>query len=282
MPSVRAVADTRTNSDVMHRQQPALSLLAIGLLAIGVLSVLSRDFAFEWQPVPASLPGRSALAVLCGLFTIALSVALLFRPTFTIAVRVLFVFLLAWFFLKLRSVLPAPQIEGLWIGVGEIGMLLGGVWALFASSSGLETSPFFRHITGQRGIRLAQILFGLAILPVGLGHLFYLHITTSLVPSWLFFRTDLAILTGAAQIAVGLSILFSYHPRNAALIETALLALFAFLVWGPNTWFSGTPKLPGTPPGFRFPLTAFLITWVIGAAAWLIANNSHSGESSPH
>jgi hypothetical protein len=30
----------------------------------------------------------------------------------------------------------------------------------------------------------------------------------------------------------------------------------------------------GAPVGIRFPLTAFLITWVIGAAALLLANNS--------
>jgi hypothetical protein len=50
-----------------------------------------------------------------------------------------------------------------------------------------------------------------------------------------------------------------------------MLALFAFLVWGPDTWIAATPKLAGTPAGARFPLTAFLITWVIGASALLIA-----------
>jgi hypothetical protein len=34
--------------------------------------------------------------------------------------------------------------------------------------------------------------------------------------------------------------------------------------------------MAGTPPGPRFPLTAFLITWVIGASALLIATNSAS------
>jgi hypothetical protein len=57
----------------------------------------------------------------------------------------------------------------------------------------------------------------------------------------------------------------------AALIETGMLALFAFLVWGPDSWFAVTPKLAGTPPGFRFALTAFLVTWIAGASALLIA-----------
>ena len=85
------------------------------------------------------------------------------------------------------------------------------------------------------------------------------------------FRLALAYLTGVGQIACGLAILLSFRSRIAALVEASMLALFAFFVWGPDTWFGSTPKLAGTPPGFRFPLTAFLITWVIGASALLIA-----------
>ena len=42
---------------------------------------------------------------------------------------------------------------------------------------------------------------------------------------------------------------------------------------GTDTWFAVTPKMPGAPPGFRFPLTAFVITWVIGASALLVAGD---------
>ena len=273
MPSVRVLSDTRTTSDVIHQQQPALSLFSVGLIAMGALSVIYRDFAYTWQPVPA-FPGRATVAVICGLFMIAVSVALLFPSTASVAGRALFPFLIAWFCLKIPAIIVAGKIEGVWIGVGELGMLLAGGWVLFATLSGLNDAPSFRNITGQRGIRLAQILFGLAVIPVGLGHIFYLQITTSLVPSWLPFRTELAFLTGAGQIFCGLLIVLSVYPRAAALVEIAMLALFAFLVWGPDTWFAKTPKMAGAPPGFRFPLTAFLITWVIGAAALLIANNS--------
>jgi uncharacterized membrane protein len=126
----------------------------------------------------------------------------------------------------------------------------------------------------MKGARIAQVIFGLAVLPVGLGHLFYVGITAALVPSWLPFRIGLAYLTGFGQIACGLAILFAFNPRTAALVEAGMLALFAFLVWGPDTWIAAAPKMAGTPPGARFPLTAFLITWVIGASALLIAENS--------
>src|SRR6266536_1641334 len=185
---------------MIRQQQPALSLLAIGLIGMGTLSAVSRDFAFGWQPVPQFHPGREALAVVCGLFMITLSVALLFRSTVAIASRALFLFLTAWLCLKVPAVIVAPQIEGVWIGFGEIGMLLAGGWVLFATLSEWDTNTFFRHMTGQRGVRMAQILFGLAVIPVGFGHIFYVQITTSLVPSWMPFRMGLAYLTGVGQL----------------------------------------------------------------------------------
>jgi uncharacterized membrane protein len=257
---------------MIREQQPAVSLFSIGMIGLGALSVISRDFAFSWQPVPAFHPGRDVLAVACGLFMIATSVGLLFRATAAISACAILPFLLAWLCLKIPAVMIDPGIEGVWIGFGEIGMLLAGGWVLFARLSG----GFFSHITGTKGIRIAQIIFGLAVLPVGLGHIFYVAITISLVPSWMPFRAGLAYLTGVGQIACGLAILFSIFPRAAALIETGMLALFAFLVWGPDSWIAATPKLAGTPPGPRFALTAFFITWVIGASALLIANNTVS------
>lgn len=261
-------------------QSLAVVLFSIGMVGLGTLSVIYRDFAYDWQPVPAFHPGRGALAVACGMFMIVASIALLLRPTRTIAAQALFPFVLAWTCLKTPALIVAPSIEGVWLGFGEIGMLLAGGWVLFASSPAKEGAAFFRHITGQRGLRIAQVVFGLAVIPVGLGHIFYVNITASLVPPWLPFRIAIAYLTGVVQIACGLGILFSVLPRAAALIESGMLALFAFLVWGPDAWIAPSPRLQGTPSGARFPLTAFFITWVIGASALLIATSIASQRNS--
>ena len=60
---------------------------------------------------------------------------------------------------------------------------------------------------------------------------FYVQITEDLVPSWMPSRLGLAYLTGFAQIACGLAILFSMWPRMAAIVEASMLALFALFVW---------------------------------------------------
>jgi len=258
---------------MIREQQPALSLFSIGMIALGTLSVIYRDFAYNWQPVPAFHPGREALAVACGLFMVITGVALLIRSTVALASRVVLPFLLAWLCLKIPALIVAPQIEAVWLGIGEIAMLFAGGLVIFARFSGLEQSSFFRRFTGASGLRIASVIFGLAVIPVGLSHLFYVKITASLVPSWLPFRVGFAYLTGAGQMACGLGILFLVLPRLAAYIETAMLALFAFLVWGPNTWFAAAPKMAGSPVGPRFPLTAFFITWIIAAASLLVAGS---------
>ena len=263
----------RERIELTRECQPGISLLSMGLIALGALSGIYRDFAYTWQPVPAFHPGREVLAIACGLFMIGAGVALFFRATVSVAVRAVFAFLLAWMCLPIPYLIAMPQREGRWLGSGEIAMLLAGGWVLFAHLSGLDKTGFFSHITGAKGVRIARIVFGLAVLPVGLSHIFYTKITASLVPPWLPFRTGLAYLTGFGQIACGLAILFSIWPRTAALIETGMLALFAFLVWGPDSWVAATPKMAGAPAGARFPLTAFLITWVIGASALLIAGD---------
>lgn len=257
---------------MVRGERLAVFLLAVGIFAMGVLSLVYRDFAYTWQPVPA-FPGRGTVAVVCGLFMMAVSVGLVFPQTLRIAARALFPFLIAWQCLKVPALIAAPKIVGVWLGFGETAVLLAGGWVVFARFSGVRSRGFFTHIAGERGVRAATILMGAALLPIGLSHLVYARITASLVPAWLPGRLSWAYITGIGQMACGLGVLSNVMARTAALIETAMLAIFAFLVWGPDTWFAPVPKLAGSPVGFRFPFTAFLITWVIGAAALIVAVN---------
>src|SRR5262249_36187668 len=160
------------------------------------LCVVYRDFAFTWQNVPA-FPGRDVVAVASGLYLIAVSAALLFRSTAAVASRALMPYLLAWQGLKVPALFAAPGLEAVSLGFGEIAMLLAGGLVLFARLSQLENAgAFFRPFTGERGVRLARLVFGAAVLPVGLAHIVYAQITASMVPSWLPFHLGFAYLTG--------------------------------------------------------------------------------------
>jgi uncharacterized membrane protein len=159
-------------------------------------------------------------------------------------------------------VFVAPQTEGVWLGVGELAVLLAGGWILFARLAALREGSALAFAAGEGAIRIARILFAASLIPIGLSHFVYVKATADLVPAWLPLRTGWAYLTGAGQIACGLGVLLSICPRLAATTEAAMLSLFTLLVWVPAILAAPTTRLPWT---------AFFISWSIAAAAWVVA-----------
>ena len=245
---------------MIRDQQPALTLFAIGMVGLGILALIYGDFALVWQPVAAWVPGRTALAYGSGVIMLLGGLGLLFRATVAWVVRVLFVYLIVWVLLKVPALVVAPQIEAVWLGVGELTVLLAGGWVLFARLSGLRDG----FVTGDRGVRAARILFAVSLIPIGLSHLMYVKETAAFVPAWLPYRVGWAYLTGVGQMACGFGVLLSIYPRVAAMVEAGMLSLFTLLVWAPA--IVATPKA-------RLPWTAFFISWVIASAAWVVARN---------
>ena len=241
-------------------QQPALTFFALGMIGLGVLAMIYGDFALVWQPVAAWVPGRTALAYLSGLLMLACGAGLLFRATAEWSTRIFFPYLIVWALLKVPAVVAAPMMEAVWLGIGELAVLVAGGWTLLARLSGKRGG----FVTGENGVRLARILFGVSLLPIGLSHLVYVKETANFVPAWLPWRIAWAYITGIGQVACGLGVLFSIFPRVAGMAEAAMIGLFTLLVWAPAVWAA---------PKTRLPWTAFFISWAIAAAAWLVAQN---------
>jgi uncharacterized membrane protein len=252
-----------TSPAMNKNQQPALFLFAVGLIGLGVLASVHRDFALVWQPVPAGVPARSALAFGSGVLMIALAAGLSFPRARPWAVRILFPYLLLWACLKLPEVITAPEKESSWLGLGELTLLLAGGWTLLARLGQLPNDPPLEFLAGDRGLRMARILFAVSIIPIGLSHIVYLQPTANFVPHWLPYRSGWAVLTGAGQIASGLGVLFGVLPRIAAYAEAGQIALYTLLVWA--------PALAAAPT--RLNCTAFFVSWIFGAAAWAVAQN---------
>ncbi|HYK49883.1 MAG TPA: DoxX family protein [Terriglobales bacterium] len=249
-------------------QQPALTLFAIGMMGLGVLALIYGDFAMVWQPVAPWIPGRTALAYASGVIMLLGGIGLLFAPTAAWAARILFPYLIVWLLLKVPALVVAPKMEAVWLGVGEIAVLLTGGWVLFARLAEMQKESF---VAGENGVRLARILFAVSLLPIGLSHIVYVKETTALVPAWLPYRVGWAYLTGVGQMASGLGVLFSILPRMAAYAEAGMISLFTLLVWIPA--IAAAPKA-------RLPWTAFFISWAIASAAWVVAQNITSKPTS--
>src|ERR1700675_31952 len=245
-------------------QQPALTLFAVGMIGLGILALVYGDFALVWQPVAPWIPGRTVLAYASGLIMLLGGVGLLFRATAACAVRILFPYLIVWLLLKVPALVVAPQMEAVWLGFGELAVLLTGGWVLFATLAGLREGSPLTFATGENSIRLARMLFAVSLLPIGLSHLVYVKQTAEFVPAWLPYRVGWAYLTGVGQIACGLGVLFSILPRVAARAEAGMLSVFTLLVWAPA--ILAAPKT-------RLPWTAFFISWAIASAAWVVAQN---------
>lgn len=245
----------------MNRTQTLVcALFAVGLADLGVLALIYGDFAMGWQPVPQSLPARQAVAYASGVLMLLLAAGLLFRATTAWTARILFPYLILWASLKIPALLVAPKIEGVWLGLGELTVLLAGGWMLYIQLSGLPA----RFATGSRAVSAARILFAVSLIPIGLSHLIYTSQTIALIPTWFPLRHAIALSTGVAQAACGACILLRIVPRIAAFTEAVLIALFTFFVWIPAILAA---------PATRLPWTAFFVSWIIGAAAWAVALN---------
>ena len=245
-------------------QQPAVIAFALGLIGLGVLALIFGDFALVWQPVPTSLPGRSALAYASGLLMLFGGVGLLFRTSATWSARIVFPYLFVWLLLKVPALIVAPSMEAVWLGFGEIAVLLAAGWVLFATLVKVRSASIFTFAAGETGIRRATLLFAVSLVPIGLSHIIYPKQTADLIPAWLPFRVGLAYFTGAIQISCGFGVLFSIVPRLAAMVEAGLVGLFGLLVWLPATL---------AEPKARLPWTALLITWFFAASAWVVARS---------
>jgi uncharacterized membrane protein len=227
------------------------------MIGLGVFGLINGDFAEIWQFVPASVPGRQALAYASAALMLVCGIGLLSKRTEALAARVLFPYLaLLVIVLKTPAVVRHPLVEVAWQAMSEIVVVFTGGWVLVAAD--------------KRALRIAQLVFGLALIPLGLAHFVYLDLTAPLVPAWLPYHTGWAYLTGAAQIAAGFGVVLGIFPQLAATMEAAMLSAFTALVW--------IPAILAAPTS-RPTWSEFTISWAVSAGAWVVAA-SISNENS--
>ena len=238
-------------------------LFAASFVGLGLLSLGSGDFALNWQPVPPWVPWRAPLAYASGVMLVAGGLGLFFRRTAAYSAILLTANVLIWLLLlRFPRVLANPASVGMWLGFGETTTLVTAGWILLIGLPHDDNAVVAKLTSNGAGVRVARILFAIALIPIGLSHLAYVKATTDLVPAWLPNRTAFTYLTGSAHIAAGLGLLLAVLPRLAVTLEAVMLASFAMLVWA--------PRIVATPAE-RLPATAFLITTAISGATWLVA-----------
>jgi uncharacterized membrane protein len=261
------------------RQNPALALFAIGLIGMGALALVYGDFALVWQPVAPWFPARTALAYASGVLMTGCGVCLFFTRTRAWALRFVLPYLVVWQMLKFPAVLAAPKMEAVYLGFGELAVLLAGGWTLFARLGDAGETKF-AWAGGERAVRVARYYFALWIIPIGISHMLYLQPTLDLIPPWLPGKPFWAYLTGLGQIASGLGVLFGVLPRVAAWAEAIQISLYTVLIWLPAILLGNRNLGPSfAHADRRLSFTAFFISWIIAAAAWAVAQNTAAKKS---
>lgn len=245
-------------------------VFAAVLIALGIQGLIKGDFTAVWSPVPEGVPAREALVYFCAFVSLACGAGLLVRRAAASASRVLLAVLLLWVLLwRVRPILHAPASVLPWDGCAETTVIVSAAWVLYARFASGWDRRHLAFATGDRGVRTARVLYGLALLPFGLAHFAYPKQTATLVPHWLPGHLAWAYFTGACFIAAGVAVLVGVLARIAAALSALQIGLFTLLVWVPVV--AGGSK-------DAYDWSEFAVSCAITAGAWVLAD-SYAGAT---
>jgi uncharacterized membrane protein YphA (DoxX/SURF4 family) len=239
-------------------------VFAVTLIALGILALAGGGFIGIWDSVPKATPARAVLPYLCAVVVLASGAGLFSSRTAAPAARLLLAYLLLWLVaFKVPVILRAPAVEVSWESCAETVVIVSAAWALYAWAASDWDRRRLGFGVGDRGVRIARVLYGLAMIPFGLAHLAYLKETASLVPAWLPAPAVWAALTGCSYIAAGVAVLTGIAAPLAAGLSAVQMGVFTLLVWLPAV---------ATAHADASQWSEAVLSWTLTISGWVIAD----------
>lgn len=241
------------------------AVFAAVIIFIGILGLVRNDYGLVWYAVPKDFPARELLPYFYSLISLAAGLGLLWRRTAAPAARLLLIYLLSWMLLfKLRYILMHAGTEVYYESWGETAVQVAAAWVLYSWFAEAWDKRNLAFATGDRGLRIARVIYGLAMIAFGLSHFAYLGNTASLVPGWLPGHVYWAYFTGSAYLAAGVAVLVGLYGRLAAAFSAVQMGGFTLLVWVPVV-AKGThdPSMWGE----------FVVSMALAASGWVMADS---------
>jgi len=229
------------------------------MAGIGILGLVQGGFTPSWSGVPRSFPGREYVAWLCAVVSLLCGLGMLWKRSAVVASRALLGFLLFWLVVvRVYGLVRYPGLGTFW-SIGDTAAMAGAAWVLYA------------RLAGDTRLRIARVLYGFGMIPLGVAHFINFKGTAALVPGWLPWHEAFAFLTGCAFIAAGVAIIIGVQARLAATLSALQMGLFLLLVWVPVV-------LAGANAG---QWQEFVGSWVLMAAGWAVADSYAGGLLEP-
>lgn len=237
------------------------AVFAATMIALGALGPFKSEYSVLWEPLPQHLP---ALTYICAFVSLACGIGLLWRRTDAIAARVLLTYFLLWLLLvRLPGIFPVPAVDYWWAAC-KTAVMGAAAWVLYVWFADDWDKRRLGLVVGNRGLRIARVLYGLALIPLGVAHFLYLKHTAELVPGWLPSHVAWAYFTGCTFIAAGVAVLMGVYARLAAGLSALQIGMFTLLVWVPVV-------AGGTKDAFQWSET--IVSVALTAGAWVVADS---------